>query len=352
MIRLINATKYYKTQGEKKYILDNINMTIPSGVNVGIVGKNGMGKSTFLKMLAGIDYTTSGHIISNNSFSWVMGLAKGLQPAMTGRQNVKFICRIYGKHEDTIKEICNYVKEFSELEDYFDMPINLYSNGMKSRLTFGMSLAFDFDYLIIDEILSVGDASFKKKSRNALEEKMLHSNILMVSHSMEELRELCDVGLLIDKGKVTYYDHIEDAIQAYNTLNQLSKKKICSEDNLIFDTVQEAAKHYKVRPRSMHQALAKNGSHIWLKKVFWYEGSNKRDFELWDNLKENNDAIIASDGMVFTSNKEAYYFYKNLFKNKKIALHHIDEVLKSDGNSELLKTKFQYISEYYEENKL
>lgn len=251
MIRLINATKYYKTQGEKKYILKDVNVTIPSGVNVGILGKNGMGKSTFLKMLAGIDFTTSGHIVSNNSFSWVMGLAKGLQPAMTGRQNVKFICRIYGKNEDEIIQICNYVKEFSEIGDYFDMPINLYSSGMKSRLTFSMSLAFDFDYMIIDEILSVGDAAFKKKSRNALEEKMIHSNILMVSHSMDEIREICDVGLLIDKGQVTYYDHIEDAIDAYNKLNQLQKKKICSNDDLVFDTIQEAAKHYKVRPKSM-----------------------------------------------------------------------------------------------------
>lgn len=352
MIRLINATKYYKTQGEKKYILKDVNMTIPSGVNVGILGKNGMGKSTFLKILAGIDFTTSGHIVSNNSFSWVMGLAKGLQPAMTGRQNVKFICRIYGKDESQIKEVCKYVKEFSELEDYFDMPITLYSSGMKSRLTFSMSLAFDFDYLIIDEILSVGDASFKQKSRKALEEKMLHSNILMVSHSMEEIRELCDVGLLIDKGQVTYYDHIEDAIQAYNKLNELEKKKICSEDDLVFDTVPDVAKHYKVRPRGIQQALSKNGSHLWLKKVFWYENSKKPEFKVWDNLKENKEALITSDGMVFTSVKEAYYFYKNAFKNKKIDLHHIDQVLESDGYSDLLKTKFQYISEYYEENKL
>lgn len=352
MIRLINATKYYKTQGEKKYILNNVNMTIPSGVNIGIVGKNGMGKSTFLKMLAGIDFTTSGHIISNNSFSWVMGLVKGLQPAMTGRQNVKFVCRIYGKDENQIREICNYVKDFSELNDYFDMPINLYSNGMKSRLTFSMSLAFDFDYLIIDEILSVGDAGFKQKSRKALEEKMIHSNILMVSHSMDELRELCDVGLLIDKGQVTYYDHIEDAIDAYNKLNEIQKKKICSNDDLVFDTIQEAAQHYKVRPKSIQQALSKNGSHLWLKKVFWHEGSNKPNFEFWENLKDNQDAIISSDGMVFSSTKEAYYFYKNAFPNKKIELHHIDEVLRNDGNSELLKTKFQYISEYHETNNL
>ena len=350
MIRLINATKYYKTQGEKKYILNNVNMTIPSGVNIGIVGKNGMGKSTFLKILAGIDFTNSGHIVSNNSFSWVMGLSKGLNPAMTGRQNVKFICRIYGKDEKEIKDICNYVKEFSELEDYFDMPINLYSNGMKSRLTFSISLAFDFDYLIIDEILSVGDASFKQKSRKALEEKMIHSNILMVSHSMNELRELCDVGLLINNGKVTYFDHIEDAIQEYDKINKLKNKKIYSEDNLIFNDLNEAARHYKIRPRSIQQSLTKNGSNLWLKKVFWYEGSSKPNFEIWDNLKENNEAIISSDGMIFLSDKEAYYFYNNLKKDKRLSLNHISEVIQGDGYSDLLKIKFQYVSEYYEKH--
>lgn len=352
MIRLINATKYYKTQGKKKYILKDVNMTIPSGVNVGILGKNGMGKSTFLKMLAGIDFTTSGHIVSNNSFSWVMGLAKGLQPAMTGRQNVKFICRIYGKDENQIIEICNNVKEFSELEDYFDMPINSYSSGMKSRLTFAMSLAFDFDYLIIDEILSVGDAGFKQKSRKALEDKMLHSNILMVSHSMNELRELCDVGLLIDKGEVKYFDHIEDAIQAYNTINKPKTKKICTEDDIVFDTVNDLAKHYKVRPRSIQQALTKNGSHLWLKKVFWYEGTKKPEFKAWENLRDDKEAIISSDGLVFTSTKEAYYFYKQAFANKKIDINHIDEVLQNDGHSKLLNIKIQYISEYYDNNNL
>jgi capsular polysaccharide transport system ATP-binding protein len=352
MIRLINATKYYKTQGEKKYILNNVNITIPSGVNVGILGKNGMGKSTFLKILAGIDFPTSGHIVSNNSFSWVMGLSKGLQPAMTGRQNVKFICRIYGKDENELKEICNNVKEFSELEDYFDMPINSYSSGMKSRLTFGMSLAFDFDYLIIDEILSVGDAGFKQKSRKALEDKMLHSNILMVSHSMDELKELCDVGLLIDKGTVTYFEHIEDAIEAYNNLNKLKEKKVYSEDDLVFDTIQDAAKHYKVRLKSIQQALTKNGSNIWLQKVFWFEGSNKPKFEIWNNLKDNKEAIISSDGIIFINTKEAYYFYTKVFKDRKIDSHHLDDILKTDGYSNILKVNFEYISEYCKKNNI
>ena len=346
MIKLVNATKYYKTQAENKYILKNVNLEIPSDVNVGILGKNGSGKSTLLKMLAGIDYTSSGDILSDKTFSWVMGLAKGLQPAMTGRQNVKFVCRIYGKTEEQIRNIANKVKAFSELEDYFDMPIELYSSGMKSRLSFGLILSFDFDYLIVDEVLSVGDASFKNKTRNALKDKMFHSNILMVSHSMDELRELCDVGILVDSGNVTYFDDIEDAINAYNTMSKVKAKKIHSSDGSVFDGISDIVKHYKVKPKSVQQALnANNGSHVFLKKVFWLEGTDEPKYQEWHNSVANK-TIIASDGIIFSSSKEAYNFYNEKHPKLNLEAEHIDNVLKDDNFSKKLKLKFEYLSEY------
>lgn len=349
MIKLINATKYYKTQAENKYILNKVNLEIPSGLNVGILGRNGQGKSTLLRMLAGIDFVDSGEIISDKSFSWVMGLSKGLQPAMTGRQNVKFVCRIYGKSEEQIREIAKYTKEFSELEDYFDMPIHLYSNGMKSRLAFALSMAFDFDYLIIDEILSVGDASFKQKSEKALQEKMEVSNILIVSHSMDTLRELCDVGILVDKGDVKYFEHIEDAIQGYNNLNKVHQKKILCDDGMSFENPQQVAMHYKVKPKSVQQALKNNnGSHVYLHKVFWYEGDAQPPFQKWQSTKEK-ETIIASDGIIFTSSKEAYYFYRERHPKLDLSETHIDEVLQGDGRSKLLKLNFYYLSEFLNE---
>jgi capsular polysaccharide transport system ATP-binding protein len=346
MIKLINATKYYKTQGQNKYILKNVNLEIPSHKNVGILGRNGSGKSTFLRMLGGIDFTTSGNIVSDKSFSWVMGLSKGLQSAMTGRQNVKFVCRIYGKPESEIKRISKYVKDFSELEDYFDMPIHLYSSGMKSRLSFALSLAFDFDYLIIDEILSVGDASFKKKSEQALKDKMQSCNILIVSHSMDTLRDLCDVGIVVDKGNIIYYDDIEDAIHGYNNLNKVQVKKILSSDGAEFDNIGDAARHYKVKPKSMQQAIEQNnGSHVFLKKVFWYEDRPKPEFQEWQNIVEKG-TIIASDGIIFSSAKEAYYFYTDLHKGTELEPSHIDKLLLENGFSEKLKINFKYLSEY------
>ena len=221
MIVLENATKFYKTKHGKKYILKNVSMTIPEHTNIGILGVNGAGKSTLLRMLGGIDFPNSGRIYSNKTFSWPMGLAGGFQGSMTGRQNVKFVCRVFSKSEEEIKTIIEFVKDFSELGDYFDMPIKHYSSGMKSRLSFGLSLAFDFDYILIDETLSVGDTRFKKKSKEALMKKIETSNVLMVSHSMNDLRNICDAGIVVNSGNIEYYKNIEDAIKEYNNLNKV-----------------------------------------------------------------------------------------------------------------------------------
>ena len=220
MIELYNVTKYYQTANEKKYILKNVSTTIPSDVNVGILGRNGAGKSTLLRMLGGIDFPNSGIISSPNSFSWPMGLAGGFQGSMSGRQNVKFVCRIYGKSDYEIENAIEAVREFAEIGDYFDMPIKTYSSGMKSRLSFGLSLVFDFDYLIIDETLSVGDKNFQEKSKKALRKKIENCNVLLVSHSMPVLRELCDVEIVVHKGQMHYCDDIEDAIATYNKINK------------------------------------------------------------------------------------------------------------------------------------
>jgi len=220
MIVLENVTKYFKTKHGKKYILKNVTMTIPEDTNVGILGVNGTGKSTFLRMLGGIDFPNGGKIFSDKSFSWPMGLAGGFQGSMTGQQNVKFVARVFGKDVKEINKIIDFVKDFSELGDYFDMPIKIYSSGMKSRLNFGLSLAFDFDYILIDETLSVGDARFKKKSKEALMKKIEKSNVLMVSHSMNDLKSICDVGIVLNNGEIAYYEDINEAIKIYQELNK------------------------------------------------------------------------------------------------------------------------------------
>ena len=219
MIELKNVSKYFKTKYGRKYILKETTLTLPSNKNIAILGRNGTGKSTIMRMLGQIEFPNNGTIYSNKSFSWPLGLSGGFVGNMTGKANVKFVCRLYGKSDREIEEILKFVKDFSELEDYFDMPIKTYSSGMKGRLGFGLSLAFDFDYMIIDETLSVGDVRFKQKSKEALMQKIEHCHILLVSHDMNTLRELCDAGIVVNNGKIIYYKNIDDAIKEYQNIN-------------------------------------------------------------------------------------------------------------------------------------
>lgn len=220
MIKLQDVTKYFQTKHGKKFILKNVTLVIPSGKNIGILGRNGAGKSTIMRMLGQIEFPNSGTILSPNTFSWPLGLGGGFVGNMTGRDNIKFVCRLYGKNREETGKILSYVKEFSELDKYFDMPIRTYSSGMKSRLSFGLSLSFDFDYMIIDETLSVGDARFRKKSKEALMKKIEWCNVLLVSHDMKTLQEICDAGIVVDKGEMRYYDSIDKAIEHYTQINK------------------------------------------------------------------------------------------------------------------------------------
>ena len=355
MIVLDNVTKYFKTEGEKKYILKNVTFTLSEGVNLGILGRNGAGKSTFLRMLGGIDFPTSGKILSDKSFSWPMGLAGGFQGSMTGRQNVKFVARVYGKDDTEIQKIIQSVDEFAEIGNYFDMPIKIYSTGMKSRLSFGLSLAFDFDYLIIDETLSVGDENFKKKARDALMQKIEHSNVLLVSHSMADLKKLCDVGIVIDEGKLNYFDKIDDAIKFYHQLNlekpvegnvKQSSAIYCSDGN-VFDNVTEAAKFYKIRPFAVLQALEhNNGSLVYLQKVFWRDGMQAQQYQKWQNVV-TEETLISSDGIIFEDILEAASFYAERFPNKTIEIKDIEDALASEKKiSKKINVQFHYLSEY------
>lgn len=327
MIQLTNVTKYFKTNGEKKYILKDINFTIPDGVNLGILGRNGAGKSTFLRMLGGIDFPTSGEIVSSNSFSWPMGLSGGFQGSMTGRQNVKFVARVYGKNDKEINKIIESVQEFAEIGDYFDMPIKIYSSGMKSRLSFGLSLAFDFDYLIIDETLSVGDQSFKEKAKKALHDKISQCNILLVSHSMRTLKELCKAGVVLNDGKIEYFEDIKDAIKTYYEQNhpliENENTVYCSDGNK-FESVKDAASYYEVVSSSINQAINKNeGSHMFLKRVFSKGKKELKSFQQFQNMR-----YVASDGMCFRNKKQIIDYYAKIYEIKR---GDIRQVLESEN---------------------
>ena len=221
MIKIENLTKSYRTPTGRHYVFKDLNIEIPSGKSVAFIGRNGAGKSTLLRMIGGIDRPDSGKIITNKTISWPVGLAGGFQGSLTGRENVKFVARLYAKQEE-LKEKIEFVEEFAELGKYFDMPIKTYSSGMRSRLGFGLSMAFKFDYYIVDEVTAVGDARFKEKCAQLFKERHKESSFLMVSHSLNSLKELCDVAIVFKNSYIIgYYENVQSGIDEYKMYQAL-----------------------------------------------------------------------------------------------------------------------------------
>ncbi len=215
MIILDNVTKFYRIKDFRHYVLRDVTYRFNSGVSLGILGKNGAGKSTLLRMLGGIEYPNSGKITITGSVSWPVGLTAGFLGNLSARENIKFVCRIYGKTMLETHKIIEYVKEFAEIGEHFDMPIDSYSSGMKGRVNFGLSMAFDFDYYLVDEVTGVGDPSFKQKSSDAFNHKRKNAAMIMVSHDMKVIRDTCDIGIYLHDGKIDVYEDLEEAIELY-----------------------------------------------------------------------------------------------------------------------------------------
>tara|TARA_R110001583_G_scaffold127562_1_gene279201 strand:+ start:1984 stop:2640 length:657 start_codon:yes stop_codon:yes gene_type:complete len=215
VIEVKNIYKRYHNHHGSDWVLRDINFRVPSGISVGLIGRNGAGKSTLLRLIGGMDAPDRGEIIRNCRVSWPIGLSGGFQGSMTGRQNVKFVARIHGDNSD-IKQIIRFVEDFAEIGPAFDEPVKTYSSGMKSRLSFGLSLAFNFDIYLSDEATAVGDKAFKKKAQQAFQDRVGQAGLIMVSHSEGILKNLCQAGIFLDKGSATWFDSMDEAINAYH----------------------------------------------------------------------------------------------------------------------------------------
>ena len=209
MIVLENLTKSFPVRGGRKYITRNLNMTFPTGKAVALMGRNGAGKSTLLQIIAGNMGADSGRVRSNGEISFPVGFAGSFHRDLTGAQNTRFIARIYGV--DT-NELLDFVAGFAGLGNHLYMPVRSYSSGMRSRLAFGISMGIQFDTYLVDEVTSVGDRSFRSRSAQVFKDRMKRSGAIVVTHSMGEVRNLCDAGAVIENGQVHYFDDIEDAI--------------------------------------------------------------------------------------------------------------------------------------------
>ncbi|CAI8977222.1 MULTISPECIES: ABC transporter ATP-binding protein [Pseudomonas] len=217
MFELRNITKSYLTPKGRRHVFRDLSLKIPADKNIGLIGRNGAGKSTLVRLLGGADVPDSGTIATNKSISWPVGLSGGFQGSMTGRENIKFVSRVYGAVGDAMRAKVAYVEDFAEIGSWIDEPVKTYSSGMRSRLAFGLSMAFDFDYYLIDEVMSVGDAQFRRKCADVFEERLKKSKVVLVSHSMPEIQKLCDVVLLVRDGGIQIYDDVAEGIKAYNT---------------------------------------------------------------------------------------------------------------------------------------
>ncbi|WP_417708336.1 ABC transporter ATP-binding protein [Roseibium aggregatum] len=212
MIEFRNVTKTYKLSGVEKVIVRDLSLRFPEETNIAILGHNGAGKSTLMRMIAGAELPDSGRILKNVKVSWPLGFGGGFNGYMTGLENARFVARMYG--EDP-KEIVAFVEDFSELGKSMRLPIKTYSSGMKARLAFGISMAIDFKYYLIDEVMAVGDKRFKRKCDEVFSEKLKNSNMIMISHSEKSIRQYCQSACVLDGGELYYFKDIEEAIEMH-----------------------------------------------------------------------------------------------------------------------------------------
>ena len=215
MIRLENVTKTYVLSGQRKTVADDVTVEFPSKVSVGLLGRNGAGKSSLLRMIAGTMNPDAGRIVSSGLVSWPVGFAGSFHPELTGAQNVRFIARIYGVDTDALVA---FVQDFAGLGMHYHLPFRSYSSGMRSRLAFGTSMGIKFDTYLVDEVTSVGDAVFKKKSERVFNARMANAGAIVVSHSTAMLERMCQAGAVLENGKLFYYPDIQDALRHYEEL--------------------------------------------------------------------------------------------------------------------------------------
>lgn len=213
MISLRGVRKSYPVRGGQVEVLKGINLDVRRGERLGIVGGNGAGKSTLIRLISGIERQTSGVIERQMQISWPLAFTGAFQGALTGLDNVRFICRVYGID---YREVVDFVEDFAQLGRFLREPIKVYSSGMRARLAFAVSMMIDFDCYLIDEVVSVGDARFQARCQEELFEKRADRAIIIVSHESHYLREHCERGCVLEKGVLHHFEDLEDALEHHH----------------------------------------------------------------------------------------------------------------------------------------
>lgn len=213
MIEIVNVSKHYPTRQGEVAVLQDINMTISPGEKVGILGCNGAGKSTLIRLIGGVEQPTRGHIKRGISVSWPLAFGGGFQGRLTGLDNLKFICRVYGA---PVEDKIAFVEDFAELGRYFREPLETYSSGMNARLAFAISMVIDFDCFLIDEVVAVGDSRFQQKCHDELFVKRQDRAMIFVSHNDHYIKEHCQRAAVLQDGKLHQFNDVDSALQFYH----------------------------------------------------------------------------------------------------------------------------------------
>ena len=213
MVIVDDVVKKYALRHGEVTVLDGVSLRVGPGEKLGVLGRNGSGKSTLIRLISGAERPTSGRIRRSMSVSWPLAYGGGFQGSLTGLDNLRFICRIYGVSAD---DKIDFVQDFSELGRFLREPVKTYSSGMRARLAFALSMAIDFDCFLIDEVITVGDARFHEKCQRELFEKRGDRAMFMVSHERHIIKDHCRRACVLDRGQLRQFEDVDAAYSYYS----------------------------------------------------------------------------------------------------------------------------------------
>ena len=218
MIVFDHVSKGYRAKsGNINWVLQDFSYIFRDGVNVGILALKGAGKTTLVNLMAGVDIPTSGRIARTRSVSWPFGYRGNLSNRLTAKQNIRFIAGIYGRD---FNEMCDFIGDFSELGNALDQPMGRYSFEMRMKLIAAMYFSIDFKHLLFDELGGFGDAKLRRKCFDTIAALGDRQNAIILTANPEYLHRYCQVGGVLDNGKLEIYDSVEAAIDAFKSLRQ------------------------------------------------------------------------------------------------------------------------------------
>lgn len=216
MIRLVDVSKSFVSMGQRHHVFRNLNLEFPRGRNTGLIGPNGAGKSTLLRLIAGADQPDSGYVERDIRLSWPVGFGGSVNGSLTAVANARFCARLYGRDPD---EVVAFTAEFSGLQDFMHWPVKAYSTGMRAKLAFALSMAIDFECLLIDEVLGVGDVEFRAKCSAAIEERRSRSDIILITHNLKDVIRLCDRVVVLGGSRPIVSDDVQKTVKQYAALS-------------------------------------------------------------------------------------------------------------------------------------